>query len=54
MSNDVDLNKQTVEDLRSLRQEEIVDYIRETVVRLDTLADRLESYISDKIPKETG
>lgn len=35
-------------NLHQLEEDELVDYIRETVVRLESLADRLEGYVGDK------
>lgn len=39
---------QADELLKKYQEEELVSYIRDTVVRLETLADRLEGYIREE------
>lgn len=36
------------ERVQELREEELLDFIRETVQNLETLSDRLEAYVNDK------
>ena len=47
---DSELNRtrSEVERLQQMRKDELVDFIRDTVVRLDALADRLETYVSEE------
>lgn len=34
-------------EIQSLRDEELISFIRETVARLDALADRLEGFVQE-------
>ncbi|HEY6020683.1 MAG TPA: hypothetical protein VIY48_12555 [Candidatus Paceibacterota bacterium] len=38
----------SVEELKRLREDELIDFIRETVVMLNLLADRLEHHITEE------
>ena len=42
------------EEVRTMRDAELVDFIRDTVARLNALGDRLETYASETEPIEVG
>lgn len=41
-------------ELDSMREDELLAFIEETVIQLNKLGDRLESYAKDRIPKKKG
>lgn len=42
------IQNMTADQLRAMREEELLDVIRQTVQELHVMSDRLESYVSDR------
>jgi nitrogen-specific signal transduction histidine kinase len=48
----VSRERQIAETIRVMHDDELVDFIRDTIVRLDSLADRLEVFTSQEARDE--